>query len=139
MLHSGHPLSWWEKATNGRPSASTARMMMGCPLFGKRENMAIFFSRVLDPAGVLWCSILTTPCSNSLKKSRILTTKRHVSILVLTYFRFKMYVFSDIDECLLYPCGDYATCENINNGYICTCDYGYAKNDNQICEGITQF
>ena len=50
-----------------------------------------------------------------------------------------MYVFSDIDECLLYPCGDYATCENINNGYICTCDYGYAKNDNQICEGITQF
>ena len=41
----------------------------------------------------------------------------------------------DVDECLNNPCGNHATCRNVNIGFSCSCNYGYKKNDDGMCEG----
>ena len=35
------------------------------------------------------------------------------------------YIFSDINECVNVTCEDHGTCEDIVNGFICTCFDGY--------------
>jgi hypothetical protein len=38
---------------------------------------------------------------------------------------------TDIDECLPSPC-QYGTCQDLPNGYTCTCDHGYTGTNCEI-------
>lgn len=43
--------------------------------------------------------------------------------------------YTDIDECMSYPCHPNATCTNTNGTYDCMCDAGY-KGDGRNCNGM---
>ena len=53
---------------------------------------------------------------------------------------FKIYPFSDINECdtVNNPCGQHATCTNLEGGYNCTCIGSRVKDRKGICSGKSE-
>ena len=45
-----------------------------------------------------------------------------------------IFYFTDVNECLLAPCGFNSNCTNTNGSYICECHTGYERNGKN-CEG----
>ncbi len=56
-----------------------------------------------------------------------------VSCVVVNYFCYHDYTPSDIDECVLNPCGTNAVCEDTPGSFNCACSDGYIG-DGIICQ-----
>ena len=48
------------------------------------------------------------------------------------------YMLTDVDECVLQTdvCNEYASCQNIDGTFNCTCDEGYEGNGRTRCDGM---
>ena len=51
------------------------------------------------------------------------------------------YMLTDVDECVLQTdvCNEYASCQNIDGTFNCTCDEGYEGNGRTRCDGTLCF
>ena len=57
-----------------------------------------------------------------------------IIFLVFTVLSFLYFSSSEVDHCSDSPCKNNGTCENLPNGYICSCS---EKFKGQNCEGFT--